>query len=71
MVLELGTVTIVDLLDAQKRLYRAVADEAKARHAFVRTSGSLYQNAGVLDDRRMNDIGAWMEPRARTPAASG
>jgi outer membrane protein len=68
---ELGAVTIVDLLDAQKRLFRAIADHAKARHEFVRSSTTLRLQGGVLDDQRIDDLSGWMERPRAAPTSGG
>lgn len=58
--LELGAATVVDFLDSQRRLFRARADHAKARHDFVRSQTALRRQAGALGERELQEISAWM-----------
>jgi len=68
---ELGAVTVVDLLDAQRRLFRAGADRAKARHELVRSLTTLHVHGGDLDDQRIEELSGWMERPASGPTTSG
>jgi outer membrane protein len=46
---EVGTRTIVDVLDAQRDLFQAERDYDVARHAYVLSTISLKQAVGTLD----------------------
>ncbi|BAL23869.1 TolC family outer membrane protein [Azoarcus sp. KH32C] len=62
---ELGVVTVVDLLDAQHRLYRARGDHARARHDYLRELATLHRYAGALNEDDMAAFSAYFsaEPR--------
>ena len=53
---ELGASTVVDLLEARRRLVRARADHAQARHDHLRDLAELQLARGVLDEA---DITRW------------
>lgn len=57
---ELGTSTIVDLLDAQRRLLRARTDQSKARHDFISSLTGLRFQAGTLTDTDMEELNSWL-----------
>ena len=54
---ELGAVTVVDVLETQRRLFRARADQQRVRHDYVRSLAALRRHAGMLDAAEMQAIG--------------
>lgn len=58
--LEVGTRTIVDVLDAERELYRAERDYAKARYDYVLNRLLLEQAAGDLDEADILEINGWL-----------
>jgi len=60
-----GTRNIVDLLNAQRDLYRAKRDYANTRYDYVINSLKLKQAAGIISPKDIADINKWLEP---TPA---
>ncbi|NNL57301.1 MAG: TolC family outer membrane protein [Pseudomonadales bacterium] len=58
-----GTRNIVDLLNAQRDLYRAQRDYANTRYDYVINSLRLKQAAGTISAKDINDINQWL----RTP----
>jgi len=52
--------TIVDLLIAQRRLYRARSDRLKARYDFIRDFATLRVRAGRFADRDVEEVDSWM-----------
>ncbi len=57
-----GTRNIVDLLNAQRDLYRARRDYANSRYDFIINSLKLKQAAGVIGPKDIRDINGWLEP---------
>ncbi len=57
-----GTRNIVDLLDAQRDLYRAETDYAETRYDYVINSLKLKQAAGTLGPQDIYDLNKWMIP---------
>jgi outer membrane protein len=64
---ELGAVTVVDLLETQRRLYRARADHARARHDYLRALATLRRHAGALAETDMEIFSAVFSGPAREP----
>lgn len=56
---ELRVNTIVDLLDAQRRVFKARTEQSKARYDYVRALVELRVWAGVLDQAEMQKVNAW------------
>jgi outer membrane protein len=56
----LGAVTIVDVLDARKRVLKAAADHAAARYEQIRNALALRMYAGQLDEQAMKEVSAWL-----------
>ncbi len=57
---EVGTRTIVDVLNAQQQLFHAQRDLAEARYAVILDSLRLKQAAGTLDDDDIAAIDHWL-----------
>ena len=64
---EVGTRNIVDVLDSQRFLYRAVRDYSNARYDYVINSLKLKQQAGTLTPQEVYDLNKWLvaAPSAR------
>lgn len=59
--LDVGTRTIVDVLDAERELYRAERDYAKARYDYVLNRLLLKQAAGELAESDLAEINGWLQ----------
>jgi len=57
---EVGTRTTVDVLNAQRELFRTQRDEARARYDYVLASLRLQQVAGMLDVADVKQINTWL-----------
>ncbi|HHB13462.1 MAG TPA: type I secretion protein TolC, partial [Chromatiales bacterium] len=55
---EVGTRTMVDVLNAQRDYYRALRDHAKARYSYITSLLTLKRAAGVLTEKDMAEINA-------------
>jgi outer membrane protein len=58
---EVGTRNIVDVLDAERDLFNAIADHAEARYDYVLGLLLLQQQAGVLDADSIQAVNAWLD----------
>ena len=59
----LGVSTIVDVLIAQRRLYRSRSEQSKARYDFIRDMTNLRIQAGALTPQDIEEIDGWMARR--------
>ncbi len=66
---EVGTRNIVDVLQAQQRLYSSQFDYADSRYNYVIDLMSLKQTAGVLADADITDLNQFADPT--NPVARG
>lgn len=57
---EVGTRTIVDVLDAQRELFRAQRDVDRSRYDYVLNSLRLKQAAGTLEVGDLQQVNRWM-----------
>lgn len=57
---ELGASTIVDLLEARRRLLKARVEQAKARYDYIRGLVGLQVRVGSLSTPFMEEINGWM-----------
>jgi outer membrane protein len=57
---EVGTRTIVDVLDAQRELLRARRDHARSRYDYLLDTLRLKQAAGILEEPDLAMINAWL-----------
>lgn len=69
-----GTRNIVDVLNAQRDLYRTQRDYANARYDYIINSLRLKQAAGTITVKDINDINQWLERpaailKSQTPSA--
>ncbi len=62
--LEVGTRTEVDVLDAQRELFRARRDYARARSDYVLESLRLKQAAGTLSPTDLEQVNTWLRADA-------
>ncbi len=60
---ELGVVTVIQVLDARRRLLRARVDQAKARYDYLRDLIGLRMRAGALAEADVMDFNRWLGPR--------
>ncbi|MBL8260131.1 MAG: TolC family outer membrane protein [Candidatus Competibacteraceae bacterium] len=70
---EVGTRTIVDVLDAERNVYLAERNYAAARYSYVTNYLTLRQAAGQLSEADVAEINGWLGPPRSTggePAAS-
>ncbi len=58
---EAGLRSIVDVLNAQSRLYQAKADHVRARHEYVLNMVVLHFYTGILTDSVLESIDGWMD----------
>jgi len=56
---QLGTVTIIEVLDAHNRLLKAKTDYFKTRYDFIRNLIRLRLTAGALPDLDLEAIAPW------------
>lgn len=57
-----GTRNIVDLLNAQRDLFRAQRDHANTRYDYVINSLKLKQAAGILNPNDIQELNVWLIP---------
>lgn len=60
--LEVGTRTEVDVLDAQRELFRTERDHARARYDYILQTLRLKQAAGTLSPADLAHINTWLQP---------
>ncbi len=58
--LEVGTRTEVDVLNAQRELFRAHRDHARARYDYILETLRLKQGAGTLSPADLEQINGWL-----------
>ena len=61
---ELGVVTVIQVLDARRRLLRARSDQSRARYDYLRDLIALRIRAGVLTEADVAEFNRWFGPRA-------
>ncbi|SDT95619.1 TolC family outer membrane protein [Halopseudomonas salegens] len=59
---EVGTRNVVDVLDAQRNLFRAVRDYNTLRYNYIINNLSLKQAAGTLSPQDLQDLSQWLNP---------
>lgn len=59
---DVGTRNIVDVLDAEQRLYRAKFLYANARYQYILNTLRLLQIAGTLSDQNVLKLNQWLQP---------
>lgn len=63
---ELGVVTVIQVLDARRRLLRSRVDQAKARYDYLRDLIGLRMRAGGLSEADVIDFNRWLGPRVES-----
>lgn len=59
---EVGTRNVVDVLDAQRNLFRAVRDYNSLRYNYIINNLSLKQAAGTLSPQDLQELSQWLNP---------
>lgn len=59
---EVGTRNVVDVLEAQRNLFRAVRDYNTVRYNYIIDNLSLKQSAGTLSPEDLVDLSRWLNP---------
>ena len=62
-----GTRELVDVLNAQRVLFRARLDHATARYDYVLNTLRLRRRAGILKDEDLLTVDKWLRPSADRP----
>ena len=57
----LGASTVIDVLVAQQRLYKAKSEQSKARYDYIRNLTTLRARAGTLARRDIEEVDTWMQ----------
>lgn len=60
---ELGVATVINVLDARRRLLRARVDQSKARYDYLRDLIGLKTRAGLLSEADVAEFNRWLGPR--------
>ena len=63
---ELGVVTVIQVLDARRRLLRSRVDQSKARYDYLRDLIGLRMRAGALSESDVIEFNRWLAPRAES-----
>ncbi len=67
---ELGVVTVIQVLDARRRLLRSRVDQAKARYDYLRDLIGLRMRAGGLSESDVIEFNRWLVPRSESVSMS-
>lgn len=59
---DVGTRTIVDVLNAQRDVFRAQRNYSQARYVYILNTLNLKQAAGVIDVADLEQLEAWLTP---------
>lgn len=59
----LGAATLIDVLDARRRLLKSRADHARSRYDLLRDLAALRLRTGELDEDGIREIDAWFGPQ--------
>ena len=62
---DVGTRTIVDVLDSQRALYTAITNYYRSRYAYIGNVLLLKQAAGSLQVQDLEEIDRWLTDRRR------
>lgn len=60
---ELGVATVINVLDARRRLLRSRVDQSKARYDYLRDLIGLKIRAGLLAEAEVAEFNRWLGPR--------
>ncbi|MDJ0738677.1 MAG: TolC family outer membrane protein [Gammaproteobacteria bacterium] len=58
---EVGTRTLVDVLDGQRDLFRARRDFAQSRYDYILNTLALFQAAGTLSQEDVDTVNGWLQ----------
>jgi len=58
---DVGTRTMVDVLNAQRDLFRSMSNYAKARYNYILSGISLKQATGTLSENDLQQINSWLK----------
>ena len=58
---DVGTRTIVDVLDAERNMHSAVRDLKRARYDYILSQLTLFQAAGHVGEEHLTVINAWLQ----------
>jgi outer membrane protein len=58
---EVGTRTLVDVLNSQRDLFRARRDLAQSRYDYILNTLTLFQAAGTLQPTDVETVNGWLE----------
>lgn len=67
---ELGVVTVIQVLDARRRLLRSRVDQSRARYDYLRDLIGLRMRAGALSESDVIEFNRWLSPRAESVSQS-
>ena len=67
---EVGTRTIVDVLDSTRKLYQAKQKLSEARYNYILSILSLKQAAGTLEQKDLEDVNQGLMPAAQVTTKS-
>ena len=67
---EVGTRTIVDVLDSTRKLYQAKQKLSEARYNYILSILSLKQAAGILEQKDLEDVNQGLMPAAQVTKKS-
>ncbi len=67
---ELGVVTVIQVLDARRRLLRSRVDQAKARYDYLRDLIGLRMRSGTLSESDVIEFNRWLVPRSESVSLS-
>ncbi len=67
---ELGVVTVIQVLDARRRLLRSRVEQAKARYDYLRDLIGLRMRAGTLSESDVIEFNRWLAPRSASVSMS-
>jgi outer membrane protein len=65
---EVGTRTIVEVLNAQQEYHRAIRDHAQERYTYILNTVSLKQAAGMLSKSDVQQINSWLSDKVLVSA---
>ena len=69
--LEVGTRTVLDVLNNQQTLFNAQREYARAKYNFLQTRLTLEQSAGTLDGTDVQDVNRLLTVDTNVSAAAG
>ncbi|MCB1773734.1 MAG: TolC family outer membrane protein [Gammaproteobacteria bacterium] len=61
---DVGTRTLVDVLNSQRDLFAAKRDLAQSRYEYILNTLTLFQASGALDESDVELVNSWLDPSA-------